>query len=219
MILTKEDILSFLGLHQSIPAQVNQEAKIIGPFGLQFPLINRESTIKFLQDQIQNHLLDSSTDRKFHPIPVLAGCPGIGKSRILQELPKILKDTSNYKEIISILITYQNGNGPTDYDRKYPVAAFCWRMLHYYFFGAGEPKIRQFLSNLPNGWSQLSPNRTFQIISEDYRKMKFLDNSCQILFYVGLDEFQLLVQDTSPNPYLTPESKAITSEKSLLDIS
>lgn len=135
-------------------------------------------------------------DRKDFSAPAFAGCPGLGKSRMLVETyyllqSKVKKDNiSDAKNIIPIWLTFNNGNGISDEDIENPVAAFAWRILFFAFInGTG---IKQFFLDIKN-YSNADLWKTLTI---EYA-LKFLLKTITIplpdkpiLIYLALDEFQ-----------------------------
>lgn len=101
-------------------------------FGHQIPLTGREKAIEQLIQLAKDQLSNKERDRKYHPILAFAGCPGIGKTRMLDEAPDILANNLN-KKVWDIKITFHNGQAITEYDKSFPVAALCWRILYSYF--------------------------------------------------------------------------------------
>ena len=82
---------------------------LIQTLGYDFPLYGRSKainiSIELFDKQFDNKAL---TDRNRHPFAVIAGSPGVGKTRLLLELPIILNNhiqqQDKYKHKISPLI-------------------------------------------------------------------------------------------------------------------
>jgi len=101
------------------------------------------------------------------------------------------------KQIVEILITYQNGKGPTPLDMLNPQAVFAWRILHRYFVenqGQPESELDSFFKTLVSeyDWQALSIREALLIIASVHRKVNFLSENTEILIYIGLDEFNLM---------------------------
>jgi hypothetical protein len=63
-----------------------------------YPLMQRDSAKKLLwQSQFARFecFLQNNPEKKYHPISLFAGAPGIGKTRMLQDFVSILKHIAN----------------------------------------------------------------------------------------------------------------------------
>ena len=80
---------------------------------------------------------NGSEDRKDFAAPAFAGCPGLGKSRMLIETYYLLQskvkelNISDANNVIPIWLTFNNGNNVVNEDLEDPVAAFAWRILFF----------------------------------------------------------------------------------------
>lgn len=86
------DLFSFMNKFTNA-SKYNQGPPLISDFGLQFPLVGRDETIKSIKDIFLQHIVawyQNIADRKEHLIPVCANTPGIGKV-CLMVLQDILK--------------------------------------------------------------------------------------------------------------------------------
>ncbi|CAG8566756.1 13261_t:CDS:2 [Funneliformis mosseae] len=107
-----------------------QPSKFVSSFGSIFPLKGRENTIQTLWNgtdsrngMYRRFAMRKIRDRSLHPIPILVGGPGTGKSRILQEFPELLynyaqqypddcelKNVICGNKILAINVTFGNGS-------------------------------------------------------------------------------------------------------------
>ncbi|PKY61947.1 hypothetical protein RhiirA4_487619, partial [Rhizophagus irregularis] len=107
--------------------------KLVKSFGKNFELYQREDTIGTLWNAIKKRYpYRGEDDKSFHPIPVLAGGPGTGKSRFLNEIKRLLRhyiDESDEKicngfaNMVVINTTYGNGSPANNKDIRFDIRA------------------------------------------------------------------------------------------------
>ena len=124
-------VLQNLGIDTTkLPA--NDRDHLVSPFGHQIALTGRETAIANVISYVTRHKFAQTTDRNEHPTIAFAGRPGIGKSRMLDEIPDIL--ANHFKtRVWDIKVKFQGEQQIHDCDKISPVAAFCWRMLYSFF--------------------------------------------------------------------------------------
>ncbi|CAI2165087.1 14069_t:CDS:2 [Funneliformis geosporum] len=167
-----------------------------------FELFKRDDTIDVLWNgfitlsgiatRFENH---DRNDKGLHPIPVLAGRPGVGKSRFLDKVEELIKKKAEkshnnaFTNMIVINTTYGNSNIADDIDEKMKAqASLAIRILFEYF----RPKHKDYAQNY---------NFT------SFRSCCIQDNSD--ISYFTLDiALQIIYKDfvqinpTTPNPLL-----------------
>ena len=63
-------------------------------------------------------------------LPVCAGIPGVGKSRMLHEYGRVFKDM-NIHDSVGVLIVYHNGYSPFEEEKSLTISTcLAWRLLH-----------------------------------------------------------------------------------------
>ncbi|CAB4441041.1 unnamed protein product [Rhizophagus irregularis] len=107
--------------------------RLVKSFGKNFELYQREDTIGTLWNAIKKRYpYRGEDDKSFHPIPVLAGGPGTGKSRFLNEIKRLLRhyiDESDEKicngfaNMVVINTTYGNGSPANNKDIRFDIRA------------------------------------------------------------------------------------------------
>ena len=146
---------------------------------------------KLYDMRIQNRV---DTDRNRHPIGIVGGASGIGKSRALNELAK---EILNWKEenewFFPVQITYNNGNPPF-IDRKMEAAkAFALRIL-YFAFVDSKPRLVSFATFVENFQSDLKniiePHHAIEVIMLYQRSHSQYDNG---VIFLGVDESNYLL--------------------------
>ncbi|EFA82394.1 hypothetical protein PPL_04819 [Heterostelium album PN500] len=137
---------------------------------------------------------------------VIAGPPGIGKSRILQEVPRHLISAAELpKHQITVAISFSNGT-PLESTEMSAGVAISTRMLYSYFIGGLGVSFKHFISQLETKFvlRDLTPSLALSIIVEHYRltispdidivndkeQLANWQKQQQIMVLIALDEFQ-----------------------------
>jgi len=161
------------------------------------PLKHCEEALATIRNTIQERFeLREMHDRNSHPILVGAGAPGIGKSRLLEELNTSLYmgDIKDSRTVHTIIISYGNGLSPRigGFDRSLPIdTAFAVRLLHR--LGGEKGGIYDFynsLQRLPFDLHQLTTKDVLQAyiahLNPTKQKMDVI---------IAVDEFHKLIFD------------------------
>lgn len=73
----------------------------------------------------------SQTDRNLVPIPICAGIPGIGKTRILEEWKRYKPSSMDSLTYVGVIVPYFNGHKRSPIDDHLAIeSSFSWRLLH-----------------------------------------------------------------------------------------
>ncbi|EGG21442.1 hypothetical protein DFA_01326 [Cavenderia fasciculata] len=156
------------------------------------PFVGRSNEVtKIIGTIVNRYKVADSSLKSDQNIVVVAGPPGIGKSRLLQELPRYLDAVDESclpKSKVNISITLGNGS-PLQHQSETPQSAIATRMLHHYFasgHGVGFPFFVENLSKIiPLG--DVTPNLALSIIINHCRKT--IGNQ-DLMITISLDEFQ-----------------------------
>ncbi|KYQ93461.1 hypothetical protein DLAC_06153 [Tieghemostelium lacteum] len=177
---------------------------IIATYGKDFPLEGRKETMDILCQETEKRFKNrSETDQKIHPILVATGSPGIGKTRVLVEYPKILESKKigypNYKELY---VSYGNGTPFQESDelRIGIVTSFCLRIIAYHnkLTAPWDYLLRVYKKKYPS--RQLNLLEVLEHIQVEVGK--------PTTFLLSVDEFQkMLVTRNTPQ-----ESRAYLKE-------
>eukprot|EP01124_Arcella_intermedia_P021719 TRINITY_DN308_c0_g5_i1.p1 TRINITY_DN308_c0_g5~~TRINITY_DN308_c0_g5_i1.p1 ORF type:complete len:903 (-),score=210.59 TRINITY_DN308_c0_g5_i1:67-2775(-) len=160
-------------------------------FGRKYPLLDREMEKSAIKSLFKHHYTKLDSDRKVHPFMAFAGCPGSGKSRMMDEMADIisptLKDLDSKATLLPIKVSYTNGTPFGKWDKYNPIAAFCWRILFAYY----NPDISfsLFWNHLPKHWDTLELSTVLMFLCKPDVYVLFL-----------LDEFQYLLSDGLIHP-------------------
>lgn len=213
MTLFRDSNSTLEWIKKYIPSTGTEPVMLVETFGAQFTLCNRNDTIEALWNgggtgqsngilnRFKNFCSDRpKKDRNSHPIPFLAGGPGTGKSRFLQELMNIIRNkalNSGDKDIISILgnavflnVTYGNETEASDSDVNIGAeASVALRILYNYFVhgntNVGFAKFRDETVGQENA-KKLTLDLVLRTICESKREED--RNIGKIAIIVGIDE-------------------------------
>ena len=127
-----------------------------------------------------------SRSRTEFMVPVCAAMSGLGKSRLLDEYPTLLKNAETPVETQALVISYGNGHAPHSAEEKSMscVAAFAWRLLFGVFLEHNtELVFETFFVSLPSNGGQLKLATALECIGL----------ACKIpALFVGIDEYQMV---------------------------
>ena len=131
---------------------------LIQTLGYDFPMCGRNkainTSIELFDRQFDNKAF---TDRNCHPFAVIAGSPGVGKTRHLLELPIILNNhiqqQARYKheinpKLIPLIFRYNNGNTLCELDYTLPIeCVLSLRLIHA--FTRSSQRFSAFARDVP----------------------------------------------------------------------
>jgi hypothetical protein len=203
-----ESILCYL---RSIRSELNMVdyRMLVTKFGRTLPFVGRErlqESAKYLFDQ--RILKHGESERHSHPVGVIGGCSGIGKTRALVSIADSIHtwapcDSLWKKEVI---ISYNNGNPPIC-DRtlfgmecsQVVIAdkAFALRLLFFAFIYNSEPKVafESFAREFPKDLlKKLSAGIALSTISNYCCAASGKSNG---ILFVGVDEINYLLEKDS----------------------
>ncbi|KAL3659396.1 hypothetical protein V7S43_015667 [Phytophthora oleae] len=148
-----DDLLAFLEKDMVNKEKIVSRPHILYESRLQFRLVGREDAIKTAANCFSNIIEASGkpeSDRTMQTIPVCSGISGLGKTRMLEEGGRILKEMRlDPKHIASVIVPYFNGFNAAPVERSMPTeASFSWRLLHRFFFSTIIAR-----SLLTSGWA------------------------------------------------------------------
>ena len=148
-------------------------------------------------------------DKSFHPIPVLAGGPGVGKSRFLDEVGELIKKKAEeshnnaFTNMIAINTSYGNSTVASSIDKKIGAeASLAIRILYEYF----RPEYKDHQSynlvgfrsccrdhhNNSSDVSDFTLDTALKIIYIDFVEINPTIPNPQLVLVLGIDEFNKL---------------------------
>ncbi|GBB92697.1 hypothetical protein RclHR1_20430004 [Rhizophagus clarus] len=197
--------------------------RLVRGFGEDLKFCGRDDTINTLWygDSSRNGIVGrfkdrNKSDKSLHPIPVLAGGPGTGKSRFLDEIEGLLRRSADdsgkedirraFSNLVVINITYGNGSPADPLDiivgqtisnkaMKNAQASLAIRILFEYF--QPQPRFGKFdyssFRSLCNG---ISLSTVLRVIYYDIIKQKNLEMTSNplLVLVLGVDEINKLYE-------------------------
>ncbi|CAB5211532.1 unnamed protein product [Rhizophagus irregularis] len=160
------------------------------------------------------------SDKGLHPIPVLAGGPGVGKSRFLDEVERLLVQYANesdddeirdaFTNMTVINTTYGNGCPARDMDVTIGAeASLAIRILFEYFkpkhdFGDYDFSHFQSLCNNYSNISYFTLSTAIRVVYADViiQKNQEIKSNPLLVLVLGIDELNQL-HDNNPKAFRT----------------
>ncbi|CAG8574422.1 7739_t:CDS:2 [Funneliformis caledonium] len=194
---------------------------LVKTFGKDFKFCGRDDAINIfwngdvLTDRngiVSRFGVRNESDKNLHPIPVVAGGPGTGKSRFLDEVEQLLSQCANesgnyeireaFANMTVINTTYGNGSPADDIDINITAqASLAIRILFEYFrpqpsemgkfdFSSFRSLCNGLRSNL--NISNFTLSIALQVVSIDIMRMKQIAPNSLLVLVLGIDEFNKL---------------------------
>ncbi|EGG22190.1 hypothetical protein DFA_04308 [Cavenderia fasciculata] len=176
------------------PKVAFEKDKIISGFGKDFPFVGRKQSSKLLKatvrDRWKSHK-NQEDDQKVHPIMVVAGAPGTGKTRFLLEFPRIISKSvpEASADSVYLYLTYGNGEPLSKLEFRDIVSGFSLRILHNYF-RIRDPLVL-FIQQWFDTWDKELPLLLVLAL------IKEVEEKESLTILLAIDEFQKLLQDSS----------------------
>ncbi|KYQ91404.1 hypothetical protein DLAC_08367 [Tieghemostelium lacteum] len=164
--------------------------------GTEMPLMGRDMVLQDIYTKILTRYQIPNRHRDNQPLLVVAGAPGIGKTRILETIGNYLhtkKDSQLPKYQININISLGNGSNWDPYsESSNPNIALCKRVLWRYFANGHHVPFIGFCREIN---SMLKETTTldfcFSAINDHLASLDpTMQQQQQILINFGIDEFQ-----------------------------
>ncbi len=138
---------------------------------------------------------DGRSDRTNFPMVVCSGMKGLGKTRMLEEWPRLFGVAEIPQPHLGVFVAYGNGHYPKEFENRMPIkAAFGWRMLHRLFVEGNtdeEEAINWHQRGfLPNNADDLSLDLALQVIHDGAQRFGLVQDGQTLSLFVGIDEYQ-----------------------------
>ncbi|PKY48124.1 hypothetical protein RhiirA4_463605 [Rhizophagus irregularis] len=175
----------------------NFNGHLIQTYGATFKYCLNQNSSRLLKKLFQENLIataEKKVDRNCHPIGLATGAPGVGKTRFLLECVNHLRE--KYPEFLKnlvdvVVISYNNGNLPSDLDKQLDVEkSLSLRLLHATFV---DP-IRgfdDFANDLKK--AEIDINITFKFALTIVRKGLGIQLTDNWLIVIAIDEFNKIL--------------------------
>ena len=134
-------------------------------------------------------------DRMLYPMVVCSGMTGLGKTRMLEEWPRLFERAEIPKPWLGVFVNYGNGHAPKDFEKTMPVeAAFGWRMLHHLFVegNCDDVEVASWSRQtfLPSNADELSLALAFDVVVAAAQELRLVDADGTLSLFLGIDEYQ-----------------------------
>ncbi|KYR00419.1 hypothetical protein DLAC_03174 [Tieghemostelium lacteum] len=166
----------------------------------EMPLMGRDKVLQDIYNKVLTRYQISNRHRENQPLLVIAGAPGIGKTRILQHIGKYFHtkiESKLPKHQININISLGNASSWVHIEGSNPTFALCKRILHKYFAEGHHVPYEKFCCEIE---SMLKETITFTFcFSAIHDHLTSLDPTMQnqeCLINFGIDEFQKCLFDS-----------------------
>lgn len=177
------DVLELLEADMADQNRICCACPVLTDDDLGFPLVGRDTAVIEIIECFGGILCGhgkAATDAPI-PIPVCAGMPGIGKSRMLEHGKTILKSDMGLPNVFSVVVDYSLDSFPNSMEVSMSVeASFSWRLLYRFFLQDNcSRSLRQwFASQLPASAKELTFVMAVDIINEKLHCLRELDACC-----------------------------------------
>ncbi len=141
-------------------------------------------------------------DRTKYPAVVFSGLKGLGKTRMLEEWPRLFKAAGIPEPHLGVLVMYGNGHGPQLFENEMPIeAAFSWRMLHRLLLEDNVKNTGAAIWHKPEYLPANACALTLDVAVDVIRvaaEQGGLVQSDQVLsLFIGVDEYQAILHGTN----------------------
>jgi hypothetical protein len=192
---------------------------LVHSFGGDFPLVGRNEVGELvrhtLMERLDLHYTVTEIDKDKVYIPYVGTLPGVGKSRINQDLLQVLKSVcskesrlgKHLENAVKVLVTFGHGYTLTSWERGEDiVAVYAYRILYAYFVQGRVSKDHdedlyplEFEKFIERAWKDPKENRislleALDAIALDARTNMPEQKKQSIIIYLGVDEYQKIGQ-------------------------
>jgi hypothetical protein len=183
--------------------------KIIRSSGKDFPIVGRDYISEIIMERI-NCARDQKREKQDLKILYLSSAPGTGKTKILNDIQKIINksnmDKDYLKNAVYINITYNNGCSLiTDEYSLLAKDSLISRLIFSYYFKNYNISFYKFFTDFKKYLKSIKIEEIFEyLVDLDKDDYKTSENKSKI-FILGIDEYNMILNNTSlenPREYL-----------------
>jgi len=179
-----------------------KQQALLTNFGLSLPFVGREDAVKQVYEHMTRNyktFCEKSFINTTTQFPLVATIPGVGKTRLNQELPSAMLQIADaaHKTLLSSCLTIYISLGNAfklcgvEHQHGTPDEIIGTRILYFYFLQTSSTNIdlQDFIMNVYERKQYVRLQTALQVVQRDYA-MRQCQNASMI--YLGIDEFQCL---------------------------
>lgn len=221
--MSTSEVLRYLLSLQARP-QLRRHDAIHNEEELALPLHGREAAEQAICEAFTKRrkflsLARPPDDRICYPMVVCSGMSGLGKTRMLEEWPRLFTRAGIDGATLGVFLSYGNGHSPKDFEKQMPIeAAFSWRLLHRLFvednFKDPANSAWDDPSFLPSNAEVMSLWIALRVVRAGAEHFGLVQTNQVLSLFIGIDEYQNI-----PNgPFYDPKADdgTLAREKTFL---
>ncbi|KYQ88158.1 hypothetical protein DLAC_11409 [Tieghemostelium lacteum] len=173
----------------------------------EMPLMGRDMVLQDIYNKVLTRYQTPNRKKDNQHLLVVAGAPGIGKTRILQEIGKYFRgkiESKLPKHQIDINISLGNGSPWAHREASNPEFALCKRILHKYFADGHNVSYATFANEILSMLKSIDEKELYDFcFNAIHYHLTSLDPTMQnqeLLINFGIDEFQKCLIESEDKP-------------------
>ena len=195
--MSVDGVLGYLRRLQS-ESKLRERDVIHDEVQLGLELHGREAAEAVMCGKFEQRLLAFSSgvdDRMEYHMVVCSCMKGLGKTRMLEEWPRLFQRAGIGGATLGVLISYGNGHGPVDFESRMAIeATFSWRVLHRMFVEGNAATNHVFAwSNrgfLPANADEMTLELALGVVRAGAQEFGVVQPDAPLSLFIGIDEYQ-----------------------------